>query len=277
MRIELDCRGGEVVHHLRHAIGRHEADDARQVAEGGEDGGRLQRDHRRPAERAFGRRDGDGEVGDVGHASGDLEQPRLLPFVEEGLLAARDRRDDRFPDVVALGRFGNVAFLAREDFLVIDLFQRERRVAVHFPDARRPAARAPIGGIERQDRQEGMDRFGRHVAEKGDAQQIAIVQQRGGFSDGRLRRIGGGAFDHERVGRDPDREHGAERRLVDCVAQTLHRHADGWMFGRIERPVARGDDQRSRQLQQTARQLRGQLGRLGHGVSKYTAPIPCEP
>src|SRR2546430_13962846 len=90
----------------------------------------------------------------------------LFPYTtlfrsEEGFLAARDRRDDRFPDVVALGRFGNVAFLAREDFLVIDLFQRERRVAVHFPEARRAAARAPIGGLARHELDGGSGPLGR--------------------------------------------------------------------------------------------------------------------
>src|SRR2546430_15564244 len=95
----------------------------------------------------------------------------LFPYTtlfrsEEGFLAARDRRDDRFPDVVALGRFGNVAFLAREDFLVIDLFQRERRVAVHFPDARRAAARAPIGGVERPEPPAGHGPFRARAPQK---------------------------------------------------------------------------------------------------------------
>ena len=55
------------------------------------------------------------------------------------------------------------------------------------------------------------------VAEEGDVEQIAVVEQRGGLGDCALGLRRGDAVDQQRVGSDPDPERGAQRRLPDGV------------------------------------------------------------
>ena len=232
------------------------------MTEGGEDRGRLRGEHRRAVERALRRHDGDGEIGDVEGAAGDREQPLLRQLVEEPLLSAGDRHDDRSPQVVALGRLRDLAFVARENVVVVDLFERQRRLTLAGPDARGPAEATAFGRVEREQPQERMNGFRRDVADEGEAHQIAVVEQRGRFRDAGLRRIGRRAFHHQRVRRDADRERGAERRLANRLAETGDGEAQRRMVRRVERPVSRGHDEGPSQLKQTARQFRRQLGSL---------------
>ena len=132
------------------------------------------------------------------------------------------------------------------------------------PDLGGAAARAPLGRFEREDAEKRLQRVRGHVADEGQVQQIAIVQHRRRFGDAALARVGRGAFDHQRLGRDADREDRAERRLVNRFREPLDGGGDRGMFRRIQRPVARGDEQRARHLQQASPEFRRQLGSLGH-------------
>jgi hypothetical protein len=75
-------------------------------------------------------------------------------------------------------------------------------MALLGPDAGRAAATMPFAGIERKYPEEGVDGVGRGLAEEGDVQQIAIVEERGRFADAGLRHVRRGAFDEQRVGGD---------------------------------------------------------------------------
>ena len=75
--------------------------------------------------------------------AGDGEQALLRALVEDRLLGAGNRHDDRTPEIVAPGRFGDCAFLARHDLAVIDLLEDERRVSQGLPDPRWAALGAP--------------------------------------------------------------------------------------------------------------------------------------
>jgi hypothetical protein len=137
--------------------------------------------------------------------------------MSRGLPAAGDRRHDRLPQCVALRRLGHVAFVAGKDLLVIDLLEHERGLGFGRPDDRRSAASAALGRIERQQAEQGVDGFRRHVTDERHPQQVAIVQQRCSLGDAALRGIGGRAFHHQRFRRDANGEDGAERRLANRV------------------------------------------------------------
>ena len=112
LRIQLNRRVRDVAHDLGQSIGRHHRHNAFQVTEGGEDGRRLRRDHRRSVQGALGRHDGRRQVADVDRAAGDFEQPPLGEFVEDRRLAAGDRHHDGAPEVVAAG-FRTIASCSR--------------------------------------------------------------------------------------------------------------------------------------------------------------------
>ena len=149
VRIELQGRGGQVVHQFRQTFGRHHPDDAVQMTECGEHGGGLRRDHRRAVERSPGRHHRAGQVADIGCARGNCEQP-LLRLLGEGRVwaAAADGRDNRSPDVVAPGRFRHAPFFSRQHLLVIDLLEADRRVAFALPDPGRAAAAPPFALVQ---------------------------------------------------------------------------------------------------------------------------------
>ena len=112
------------------------------------------------------------------------------------------------------------------------------------PDLHRAAALPAFGGVEAQQTQQPGDAVAGDLAEKRDVQQVAVVEQRGGLRDRALGLVGCDAVDEERARRDADAERGPERRLADRVAQPFDGGSDGRMFRRIERPVARRDEQR---------------------------------
>jgi len=64
-----------------------------------------------------------------------------------------------------------------------------------------------------------MERHWLRVAEKGDLQEVVIVQEPGRFGDGLLvrERIAG---DQQRLRRDAEGEGGARDRLADCLGQS---------------------------------------------------------
>ncbi len=181
-------------------------------------------------------------------AAGDREQALLRPLVEDRLLAADDRQDDRAPEVVAPGRLGDLAFFAREHLLVVDLFDRERRMSLGPPRCApvRRAGGAPPGRASAAAGTRGSSPAARSPT-KVMREDVAIVEHRGRLGDAALAAVGRGAFDHQRVRRDADREDGAERRFADRGREAVDRGADGRMLRRIERPVAHRDQQRAGQ------------------------------
>ena len=264
VRIELRGRGGQVAHDLGHAVGRHHRDDVREVAECRQDDGRLRGEHGRAVRRAHRRHHRRREIGDVAGTAGDGEQTLLGALVEDRFLAAGNRQHDRAPEVVAFGRFGDLAFVSREDLVVVDLLERDRRVTCGLPDAFRSATAAPFRTVQRQHAQERVNGLLRNVAHEGDRQDVAVVEERGGFGDAGLAGVRQRAFDHQRVRRDAERERGAERRFANRGGQSFDRNGDRRMLGRIQRPVPYGHQQSAGQLQQAPRELGGQLGYLGH-------------
>ena len=159
--------------------------------------------------------------------------------------------------------------LAREQLLVVDLIEDDRRVALGGPYLRGTAAPAPLRRIQREDAQQAMERGLRHRPDEQDVDEIAIVEHRRGFGDGGLVAVRFGAFDHQRLGRNAQRERGAPRRLLDGVREAFDRRAHRRVLGRIERPVAHGGEQRAREQQQPLGELGRELGGLGHAAN-YT-------
>ena len=219
VRVELPGREGEVAHDVGQLLGRHHRDDAGQDAERREDGGGLRGDHRRAVEGALGRQHRRRQIADVDAAGGDGEQALLRALVEDRLLAAGDLHHDRAPQIVAPGRLEDLAFVAREQRLVIELLEDERRVAVLGPDLHRAAAAPAFGGVEAEQPQQPGDALGRDLAEKRDVQQIAVVEQRRGVGDSALGLGRRDPVDEERARRDADAERGAERRLADRASR----------------------------------------------------------
>ena len=256
VRIELRRRGRQVGHDIRHAIRRHHRHDVGQMAEGGENRGGLRRDHRRAVGGAHGCGDGDGEIADVAGAGGNGEQALLGTLVEDGLLPAGDRHDDRPPEVVAPGGLRNFSRLSRQEFLVVDLLDRDGGVAFVRPDAGRPAASSPFRGIEREDPQQDLNRLRRHAGRERDRDDVAIVQHRGGLGDAALRCVGCNSFDHQRVRRDADRQTRAKHRVADRGGQPLDRGADDRVLRRIECRIAHTRQQGAGHVQQAPRQFR---------------------
>ena len=124
-----------------------------------------------PSMRALRRGDGGREIADVDGAAGDREQALLRALVEDRLLAADDRQHDRAPEVVAPGRLGDLALLAREHFLVVDLLDRRASRARRFAQIRAgPPQPAALRRVERQQAQQGVDGLGRHVADEREAE-----------------------------------------------------------------------------------------------------------
>jgi hypothetical protein len=137
---------------------------------------------------------------------------------------------------------------SREQLLVVDLIEDDRRVALGGPYLRGTAALTPLRRIERKEVQQAMERGLRHRPDEQDVDQIAIVEHRRGFGDGGLVAVRFGAFDHQGLGRNTQRERGAPRRLLDGVRETFDRRAHRRVLGRIKRPVAHGGEQRAREL-----------------------------
>ena len=123
------------------------------------------------------------------------------------------------------------------------------------PDLCGAALPPPFGRLEGEHAQQRVDRLGRDLTDKRQSQHVAVVQHGGGFADAPLSGVGFGRLDHQRLGRNPDREHRAERRLLDGRAQSLDGGADRRVFGWVERPVSSPDKQRSCQLLKAAREL----------------------
>ena len=175
-----------------------------------------------PSSVHFGAATAVGEIADVARAAGDREQALLRALVEDRLLSADDRQHDRAPEVVALGRLGDLAFLAREHLLVVDLLDRDRRVPFVGPDARRAAARggarpgrASAGGGTPGSSSGGI------VADEGDREDVAVVQHRRGFGDAGLRWRRPAAPSIISVsGVTPIANAGAERRVADRGARS---------------------------------------------------------
>ena len=129
-------------------------------------------------------------------------------------------------------------------------------MALLLPDLRGAPLRPPFGGIEREQLQKRTQALVGDLSDERDGNQIPVMEERGGFGDTDLRRVGRGVLDHQRVGRDADGKRRPERRLLDGFAETRHRQADGRVFGRIERPVSRSDEQRPGELQHAPAKLR---------------------
>ncbi len=114
------------------------------------------------------------------------------------------------------------------------------------PDFLGAAPATALGRVQAQQAQEPDDRIGRDLAEKGDVQEIAIVEERRGLGD---RPFGLGrreAVDEQGFGGDADAERAAGRRLADGLGHPLDRGADRRVFRRVERPVSGRDEQRPR-------------------------------
>jgi hypothetical protein len=145
---------------------------------------------------------------------------------------------------------------SREQLLVVDLIEHDRRVAFDGPYLCGTAALTPLRRIERDDVQQAVQRSLQHRPDEHDVDQIAIVKDRRGFGDAGLVAVRFGAFDHQRLGVMPSANAvpfdacwmASARRSKSCP----HRR----VLGRIERPVAHGGEQRARELQQP-------LGELG--------------
>src|SRR5262249_233016 len=75
--------------------------DGVEVAECGEDGRGLRRDHRGAVGGTLRRSRGGREIADIRGTAGDREQPLLRRFVEDAAAAGRDRQHDRAPQIVA--------------------------------------------------------------------------------------------------------------------------------------------------------------------------------
>ena len=92
-------------------------------------------------------------------------------------------------------------------------------MALRHPHLRGPAARAAIGGFDRQHSQERAQRIHRHLADERDVQDVAVVQHRRGVGDRRLAAGRLPAVDEHRVGRHADGEDCAARGFADRFAR----------------------------------------------------------
>src|SRR6185436_7826915 len=110
---------------------------------------------------------------DVDRTAGNAQEALLGALVEHRLLAARNLHHDRAPQVVALGRLGNVAFLAGKQAFVVELLEDDRGVAFFCPDLHRAAAAPALGGVQAEQAQQARDAVCRDVADERDVQQIA--------------------------------------------------------------------------------------------------------
>jgi hypothetical protein len=204
----------------------------------------------------------------------DLDQALLFGGAERRL-AHDDGTDNRLPRSVTAGR----AFieLALEDFLVVDLFDQDRRLILGCPDRGRAAA-GPAGlAIERHHRQERSDRrIGRRRRQR-DLQDVAVVEQLGAFDDGEVGGVERQPVDQQRAGRDRDLHHGARARLGGGRDQALDRHADRRVLGRIKPPATQANCHCAGEGHGKAREVGGGDRSLNHAKSiRYTADRQCE-
>ena len=224
VRVELPGREGEVPHDVRQLLGRHHRDDAGQVTERGEDGGRLRGDHRRtvdartsapappPRDRRYRRRCPRSPAAAPASA-------RRTPPADRRRSSSRSSARDR-PVSPARGRRPLRARTAprnRAARWISEGWPSCAQISTGPPRARRSAASRVSSRSSLVT--PSYDTSPRNVRwRRSRSCRSAAASAIGPCAVNRR-----DAVDQERVGRDADAEGRAERRLADRFAQSLDR------------------------------------------------------
>ena len=201
------------------------------------------------------------ELADGDDVAGNLEHAPLHGFVEH-LAAIRDGAHDRAPHIVLAAR-GVLDLPILEDAGEIDLLDGDGAVSLIAPRLGRAPAGAHAVDVLRHQREQRLQGLDRDVAGKRELQDVVLVEPRRGLAD-RTIGAGGRASNQQRFGRHAEGEHLSGRGAGERGPQAVDGRGNGRVIRRIERPAAGRRDERTRERQDAARELRGKRRHFGH-------------